>query len=1447
MKPLQLLMTRRILRVFALCAGVFFACLMDNGPVHASCIDLSDVPLDVLQEEAPGIIMFCIDDSGSMDWSMVCPPPEPNGVFDENYYIFENPGDDHYTGSSYSQNLEDNDAEKMKWQSQWNGYNYMYYDPETYYAPWPGKQDADINNPRSNPVISSYTLNMNALWYSWGGGAGSITTQDIIDAGGVIVDNSDTGTSGDEVIELILDNNNYYNSGIGSFSTDGSSSSAWGSSTSSSDWQSNYLYSSNSNKWCVGTWTFTNLVEDDYEVYVWYVESSNRGTAVNYKVYDNGDNQVASHDFNQRDNGGEWRLLASGVHLPAGNASVQLKHYCTSTSNNRACADAVKLVRVAEATGTPDIEFVGEIPPWGSSSSGEEYGDDYLWTPTDGITYTATWTANILDPTLTYDVLARWAGGSGYRSDSVAYTVTHDDGTTTTYVDQNDNLGEWRIIAQGVNFSEGAGLVTLEHTRDSTYDRACADAVAFMPAQAAGGVNDIARPHYYVQNDNGTFLVNLINNTIEYYRVELDNPDDIDEVVTEAKLVRLTDDEAVTAGIRTAESRSYEAERQNFANWYSFYRRRELSAKNAIANVIASMNGVYIGIISINGNLLQRALPVRVTLDGVTYDQSQTLLDALYAYNSDGNTPLRPGLEKVGKYFKGEYLKPTDFSGDTERNSATYPYFITEKGGSCEQSFAIVMTDGYWTEEAPSVGNADADGPGDWDGDPFADGVSNTLADVAMYYYETDLNTSLADDVPITPKDQNTAQHMVTYTVSFGVSGDLVPETYNNCPLGECPDSWPNPFNSDSAKIDDMLHAAINGRGIYISADSPTELSEALQRLQQDIESRLGSAAALATNAVQRTVGTVLYQGTYNTAGWFGEVKALKVDVGTGALGEEVWRASAHVPEWNSRKIFSYNGSSGIVFLGSNLTATQGDLLEAGGLGAEADAIVDFIRGDTSNNTSHGGDFRVRTNPIGDIVHSSPTYFKGHVYIGANDGMLHAIDAATGEEEFCYVPNLVYDHLSALVDPGYSHRYYVDATAEVASVGDSDLLVCGLGQGGKGYFCLDVTSPDSMTADKVKWEYPTSTDDDMGYSYSRAEIAKTRAGQVVIFGNGYDSVNQSAVLYVLNTADGSVLKKIDTGVTGCNGLSTPALVDVDVDGYVDFAFAGDLRGNMWKFDLRGDSVDGWRVYYTTGTTPMPLVTVKNAGGIEQPITAAPEVMLDCVISEFGDGLMVIFGTGRYLTADDLGDTTVHTFYGIWDWSDLWEQNPEEGLGTAQTKYLGTLGTDRSVSNVSEKCLQGQIVELTAGDYLILTDNPVDWYDPVTDLGTHMGWFFDLQAASGERGIREPLLRANGVVVMTSTIPSDSPCEAGGSSVLYQLDACTGGRTDDPQFDVDGDNDVDDDDVIDDLPPTGLKHDRILFEPLEIGPMLYLSDSEAGINPMPVPKIPTGMLFWRMLQ
>ncbi len=214
-----------------------------------------------------------------------------------------------------------------------------------------------------------------------------------------------------------------------------------------------------------------------------------------------------------------------------------------------------------------------------------------------------------------------------------------------------------------------------------------------------------------------------------------------------------------------------------------------------------------------------------------------------------------------------------------------------------------------------------------------------------------------------------------------------------------------------------------------------------------------------------------------------------------------------------------------------------------------------------------------------------------------------------------------------------------------------DVLVGGLGKGGKGYFALDVTDPTAMEEADVLWEYSAEAagDLDLGYTFGRAFIVNTKAaGKVVIFSNGYDSANGSAVLYVRNVITGAHIAKFDTKVTGCNGLATPAAVDVELDGYVDYVYAGDLKGNMWKFDLRGANISDWAFGYGDSGDPKPLVTVKNANGDIQPITTPPEVMLDCASTGDVRGLMVIFGTGQYLTTDDFVNVPVQSFYGIWD-------------------------------------------------------------------------------------------------------------------------------------------------------------------------------------------------------
>ena len=391
-------------------------------------------------------------------------------------------------------------------------------------------------------------------------------------------------------------------------------------------------------------------------------------------------------------------------------------------------------------------------------------------------TVTANWTVSGLDPTIKYDVEARWVA---YTSRSTAVKYQTYDGAAllpeaSTTVNQQQNSDTWTQIAADITFSSGSGVVTIfEH--DESTGTACADAVRFIPKSSS--ISDVARRHYFVQNATGTYLVNL-NGDFEYYRVNLADASDNREVVTPNKLELLTAADAAAAGIVTG--RIYAEEIQNFANWYSFYRRRELTAINAIAKSISTMDGVYVGLISINGKLAQRVLPVRVNLEHVLYDDSASLLTTLYGLNiTSQGTPLRNGLKNAGRFFQGAYLKPSPSPSFT--SSETYPFFLADKGGTCQQAFTIIFTDGFYNGSDPGIGDADSDNNTDFDGPPFADGESNTLADVAMYYFERDLNANLANNVSVTAEDPANHQHMVTFTIAFGVTGSLDTALYATC------------------------------------------------------------------------------------------------------------------------------------------------------------------------------------------------------------------------------------------------------------------------------------------------------------------------------------------------------------------------------------------------------------------------------------------------------------------------------------------------------------------------------------------------------------------------------------------------------------------------------------------------------------------------------------------
>lgn len=954
-------------------------------------------------------------------------------------------------------------------------------------------------------------------------------------------------------------------------------------------------------------------------------------------------------------------------------------------------------------------------------TDGSPYGGNYYYSTGVAGSW-ARWTTPAPLPAGTYEVYARWPNaGSSTNRDRLAQYEVFDGGVklgATAVLSQRYNANTWMSLGSKT-FTGGIASVKL--TRSGSQTRTLADAVRFLPT-GAGSMINIINAHYYTWNDldsDGTrdagediYLVNLTN-PIAYYRFnDLDSDDNVEngELISVAAA-------SVPATVRTyavpTAADAYTVERQNFANWYSFYRRRELAATAAISRVISGLSEIRVGIYSINNRIIQPVQDVHVGAS----DSTTALLNTLYALRLQANgTPLRTGLNYAGRYFdKDDSLVSGTIAGYAS------PIASQANGGACQQNFTILMTDGYYNDPSPpSPGNVDGN-----NGAPFADGYSNTLADVAMLYYENDLADTVENRIAApSTYDNATWQHMVTYTVALGVVGTLNPDDYpasNNFKntSGQYP-VWPDPATSSQRKIDDMWHAAVNGRGDFVSASNPQELVDGLLAMVGGISNRVGSEASLALNSEglsgDLTTETRLYETTYLPTDWSGNVMAYSIDPVTKRVGTSVWSARQNLKTlldsgsgtgYTNRAIATFNGAAGIPFRWASLSAEQKSALN------NEEIRLNYLRGDSSQEVQYGGALRNRIWRLGDIVNSMAVFEENTttttsddmLYVGANDGMLHAFDANTGDEVFAYVPNLVFNNLVSLTQPTYTHKFFVNGSPTVKTVKGTSYLLGGLLKGGKGYYCLDVT-PAKITAIKsaasaadketllaamVKWEYSGAScsvpDLDLGYGYSRPYLRKTNnrsvnsgqpiEGYMVFFGNGYSSPDGSAVLYALNPLTGEVVRKIDTQSGPDNGLSSVTLVDVNGDLREDYAYAGDLKGNLWKFDLTSDNPANWSVAYQNGVMPEPVFRTPSPG---QPITSEVDVMYAPApkmyvssghgVSTKNPGYMVIFGTGRYLGLSDLSDTSQQSVYGIWDYGD--DGDGAEYLGRFHSPSTGRL-------------------------------------------------------------------------------------------------------------------------------------------------------------------------------
>lgn len=897
--------------------------------------------------------------------------------------------------------------------------------------------------------------------------------------------------------------------------------------------------------------------------------------------------------------------------------------------------------------------------------------------------------------------------------------------------------------------------------------------------------------------------------------------------------------------------RTLTQEKQNIANWYQYARRRAFVSKGAVSLVVNSNPTFRFGLAQINDWDDVFVEVPDIALDDYSAHNA-ALVDTMASWEWEGQgTPLRRGLEVAGRYFDkyyGAYADP----------------IVSE----CQQNYSVLFTDGYWGGSNPRTSAI---------GDEDGDGDSDTLADVAHYFYTKDLSP-LNDKVPTTPIDPAEHQHMVTFTVAFGVEGNLV-DTDN--------DGYPNPelaedgawhdgnVDSNPEKIDDLWHAAFNSKAYFVSAQSPNEVAAAIGEALLEIADRVGSAASVATNTGSLNAGSKLFQARFDSSDWKGQLLAFNINLDGSIDGTPAWDAGTVINSQNfdtGREIITFNPlvdnpsggdveGAGVPFrfpsdytspsTTTDLNAGQlADLMKNAPFAFNTvvtaeindnqdfgEDILNYLRGDDSNELTGQG-FRLRNSILGDIVNSDPNFVdkstfryddnmeaksyatfatanntrQGVVYVGANDGMLHAFNSDTGAEMLAYVPSAVYSNLAELATGDYIHRYFVDGGPNIIDVYFSNtydpdtssnglwrtVLAGGLNGGGQQVYALDVTDPtnfDEANADSlVLWEFDDADDVDMGYSFGKVQMAKMNDGSwAAVFGNGYNnsesdgnvSTSGHAVLFIVDVETGAVIKKIDTeagSVATPNGLGTPLLIDENGDQVADYIYAGDLQGNLWKFDVSGNSVGSWDVAWSSGGSPAPLFTTPA----NQPITSQPQATFH---PDNLGGFMVYFGTGKYLEETDNLSTgqATQAFYGIWD------------LNTSAVPSIALANLrSQSITNQFAQSFDTNDDGITDETFTLrdVSDNVIDW-------GIHRGWYLDLLPTNvegsantnnfGERQVSNAIVR-NGRVIFTTLVPSEAECEFGGVSFLMELDFRDGGALEFPAFDLNGDGEYDADDT-----------------------------------------------------
>lgn len=672
--------------------------------------------------------------------------------------------------------------------------------------------------------------------------------------------------------------------------------------------------------------------------------------------------------------------------------------------------------------------------------------------------------------------------------------------------------------------------------------------------------------------------------------------------------------------------------------------------------------------------------------------------------------------------------------------------------------------------------------------------------------------------------------------------------------------TYGNPFKRQNGTNDNDVWQDLNTPGeantFYLQSDARGVLAAFDSIFSRSSNSARSIAGTSIGNSSLISAGSLVYQASFDTTDWNGDVLASAITLSNGSAGiatEPTWKAATRfgllASPVTTRNIIvgrtqPATNSVATPFLWNNIDDDLKQNLAKLTTTSLADTFgedrLNYLRGDKSK---EGSQFRTRSKLLGDIVNSGVVYsgapippvgstagftaFKASnasrvpaVYVGSNDGMLHAFNALNGDEIFGYIPSLMGPKLAALTAPSYNsnHQAYVDATPAIAEakVGTGDtaadwktVLVSGMGGGAAGVFALDITSPTAFNASKVLWEFKRSDDFDMGFVVGAPRIIKLRTSApnaTVPTYRTFAAVASGVNNYVANNGvlkTGTItgqpalfLLALDkqAGVAWSNGVNyykivlpvdstvalttPPGLINftelIGLKGETEKIYMGDLHGKLWKLDFTKSTVLGpadWTTDKLSGfnkgtaavPAPYPLYSAATAAGVIQPITMAPMVVVGPVVKGLKTNI-IAFGTGKYLESSDKTSNTQQSFYAVFD----------DGTPTADNSPAGS-----SVIS-SRKRLQPGVVNTTN----LTVSVPAFIYGRATSdtsTGTppsRSGWYFDFPE-SGERMVIGGTVNGR-LVSVSSLIPASSgaigSCTAaggGGNSYIFNIDSGNG--------------------------------------------------------------------------